>query len=134
MCLYTNMIKPAIATEKIECYKVLISMIDTLYLSPYMNKLYEINNEYKAEGEKQVKKLNRDEEFFDADIKIGGGYIHAFCFLDDNAHELCDNTKECFNTISVLTKWTIPVGAEYWIDADNVEICADRMIFDEVIE
>lgn len=129
MCLYTKQEAPKVATEDIECYKVLQKK-DSKWITPYRGYPVKFNEVMEAEGRKtdNVLILNEFHE-------VNEGYFHA-----------CANSLGIYNTYrDVETAYKrqgkkipgfktfraiIPKGSNYYVGARG-DICSDKLIITE---
>lgn len=129
MCLYSKQILPRRATKDIVCYKRMVKLSPTLYVTPYQNFwVYrkDFNRVLHPKG-KPIFLHHRNWTDFLYTI-VRGGYFHAY--------PDCNYATQMLAHDETIVKCIIPKGALYWKSAYEMsgtacEIASDRMIFVE---
>lgn len=131
MCLYTKQEAPKVATEDIECYKVL-KKEDGKWVTPYRGYPVKFNEVMEAEGQKI------DGMFaFGRHYEISMGYFHAskdslgIYQVYKSIEVYC--SREHIKEPELKTfKAIIPKGSNYYIGVRG-DICSDKLIITEEI-
>lgn len=130
MCLITNKKFPNVALKKIKAYKILIGADGHLY-SPFRFKMTEPCGRIVAES----KRITSDKKIFSFECgAVGEGYVFAYANIIDarlfalkmglNADEYSVHLFEC----------EIPKGTLFFVDDNNIQICAKKMDIIKEIE
>lgn len=127
MCLYSKQILPRRATKDIVCYKRMIEVTPTIYLTPYHQfRVYRENFNHVLHPKGKPTTLYHNGWH----TVIRGGYFHAYTNYKYAIQMLYDG--------EIIMKCIIPKGALYWKSAADKssmahEFASDRMIFVEKI-
>ena len=131
MCLITKQKEPLKAKKKILVYKVL----DQHDFPPYYPDYPYKHGKNKAMGPKQVvKEKDGDENWV---YWVYGGFLHAYtseerAYANALAYNITDVVSlphTDYDRLYQVNKMYVPVGAEYYIDEQCGEICADCLVW-----